>query len=216
MSLLDFTRGPALQWSFYIFVFGVVWRVLGASLMVRSPDRSKPRASGSWGGARTVITRSFARYEFHKAVGYPVAAGYVWHLGLAIVVLLYIPHIEFIKGLTGLSWAGLPSDLILAISGVTVAVMVVLFVRRLTHPVLRAISNADDYISWLVCFLPLVTGFMAFAHLGLRYETLLGLHILSFEVFLVWFPFGKLMHAVFFIPSRAQNGAYFARRGVRA
>jgi nitrate reductase gamma subunit len=216
VTLLDFARGPALEWSFYIFVFGIVWRLLGASLMARSRNLSKSRASGFLGGARTVITRSLARHEFHQAVGYPVAAGYIWHLGLAIVLLLYIPHIEFIKGLTGLSWAGLPSDLILAIGGVTAAVMLVLFVRRLTHPVLRAISNADDYISWLVCFLPLVTGFMAFAHLGPRYETMLAIHILSFEVFLIWFPFGKLMHAFFFIPTRAQNGAYFARRGVRA
>lgn len=216
MSLLDFARGPGLQWSLYIFVFGVLWRLLGALLMMPSRDLSKPRASGSWGGARNVITRSLARHEFHKAVGYPVAAGYVWHLGLVVVVFLYIPHIEFFKGLTGLSWAGLPSDLILAVGGVTAAVMLVLFVRRLTHPVMRAISNADDYISWLVSFLPLVTGFMAFAHLGPRYETMLAIHILSFEAFLVWFPFGKLMHAFFFIPARAQNGAYFGRRGVRA
>ena len=216
MSLLDFARGPALEWSFYIFVFGIVWRLLGTSLMVRSRDLSKARQNSFWGGARTVITRSLARHEFHKAVGYPVVAGYIWHFGLVIVILLYIPHIEFIKGLTGLAWVGLPSDLILAIGGITVAVLLALLVRRLTHPVMRAISNADDYVSWLVCFLPLVTGFMAFAHLGPRYETMLALHILSFEVFLIWFPFGKLMHALFFIPVRAQNGAYFARRGVRA
>ncbi len=216
MTLLDFARGPALEWSFYIFVFGVVWRLLGASLMFRSQDHSKSRGSGFWGGARNIIARSLARHEFHKAVGYPVAAGYVWHLGFVIVVLLYIPHIEFIKGLTGLSWAGLPSDLVLAIGGVTAAVMVVLLVRRFSHPVMRAISNLDDYLSWLVCFVPLVTGFMAFAHLGPRYETMLAIHILSFEAFLVWFPFGKLMHAFFVIPARAQNGAYFARRGVRA
>lgn len=215
MDLLDFARGPALAWSFYIFIFGVLWRLVGTLLMPRIKDKSAPRKSGFWGGVRLVMSRSLARPEFYRAVGYPEVAGYVWHLGLVVVIFLYIPHIEFIKGLTGLSWMGLPSDLVLAIGGVTVGVLVVLLVRRITHPVLRAISNADDYISWFTAFAPLITGFMAFAHLGPRYETMLAIHILSFELLLIWFPFGKLMHAFFFIPTRAQQGAFFERRGVR-
>jgi len=53
------------------------------------------------------------------------------------------------------------------------------------------------------------------AHLGLRYETMLAIHILSFELLLIWFPFGKLMHLFFVFPSRYNVGAIFARRGVR-
>ncbi len=48
---------------------------------------------------------------------------------------------------------------------------------------------------------------------GRSYETLLGLHILSVDVLLVWFPFGKLMHAFYIFPSRAINGAVLARKG---
>jgi hypothetical protein len=33
---------------------------------------------------------------------------------------------------------------------------------------------------------------------------------------LIWFPFSKLFHAVMWIPSRAQIGAAFQRRGVKA
>jgi nitrate reductase gamma subunit len=50
----------------------------------------------------------------------------------------------------------------------------------------------------------------------MRYETVLALHILSICLLLVWFPFGKLMHALFIWPSRYKVGAAFARRGVRA
>ena len=32
MSLLDFARGPALEWSLIIFVIGVVWRLAGTFL----------------------------------------------------------------------------------------------------------------------------------------------------------------------------------------
>jgi nitrate reductase gamma subunit len=61
--------------------------------------------------------------------------------------------------------------------------------------------------------LVIVTGLGATAHIGGRYETLLGVHILSFDALLVWFPFGKLMHAFYIFPSRAINGALLARKG---
>ena len=57
---------------------------------------------------------------------------------------------------------------------------------------------------------------MAYAHMWLRYETMLGLHILSIAVLLIWFPFGKLMHAILVFPSRYQQGVKFGRRGVKA
>ena len=87
--------------------------------------------------------------------------------------------------------------------------------RRLKHPVLRMISNFDDYFSWLVTTLPVVTGLLAVAHVGARYELLLALHILSFEAFLIWFPFGKLMHSIIVFGSRYTTGVTFTRRGAR-
>jgi nitrate reductase gamma subunit len=87
--------------------------------------------------------------------------------------------------------------------------------RRMRHPVLRLISNFDDYFSWLVTALPVATGLLAVSHFGARYETLLAVHILSFEVFLVWFPFGKLMHSIIAFGSRYTTGATFTRRGAR-
>ena len=81
---------------------------------------------------------------------------------------------------------------------------------------LKTISNADDYISWFVTLLPLVTGVMAFAHWGPRYETMLAIHLLSVALLMIWIPFGKLMHMLMFIPSRAQLGVKFERRGVKA
>jgi hypothetical protein len=60
-----------------------------------------------------------------------------------------------------------------------------------------------------------VTGLMAVAHFGLRYETMLAIHILSFEVFLIWFPFGKLMHSIIVFGSRYTTGVTFTRRGAR-
>ena len=77
------------------------------------------------------------------------------------------------------------------------------------------ISTFDDYFSWLVTFLPVLTGIVATSHLGARYETLLGLHILSVALLLVWLPFGKLMHWFLAFVTRSQTGAHLSHRGAQ-
>ncbi len=44
----------------------------------------------------------------------------------------------------------------------------------------------------------------------------LAVHLLSLELLLVWFPFGKLMHAFLVLPARMQLATFFGRRGVRS
>ena len=116
-------------------------------------------------------------------------------------------------GFLGFDWPALPSGVITIISVITLALLLAVLFRRLTHRVLRLLSNFDDYFSWFITTLVIVTGLMATAHLGGRYETLLGLHILSFDVLLIWFPLGKLMHAFYIMPSRAINGYLLSRKG---
>ena len=48
------------------------------------------------------------------------------------------------------------------------------------------------------------------------YRGPLAVHLLSLELLLIWFPFGKLMHAVLFAFSRGATGMRFSHRGVRA
>ncbi|MCR4347105.1 MAG: hypothetical protein NUV55_07890 [Sulfuricaulis sp.] len=214
MDLLAFAKGPILMWSLIIFVVGVSWRLLGILLLRRKPDYSEPRSNATWWGAvRTVFSRMWMRKEFQSRTAYGAALGYVFHIGLAIVVFFFVPHILFIKDLTGLSWGGLPSGVIYATGVVTMIALIILLIRRFTHPVLKLLSNFDDYFSWFVTTAPVVTGLLAVAHLGARYETLLGLHILSVELLFIWFPFGKLMHAFLFAISRGTTGALLERKG---
>ena len=41
MDLLDFARGPALQFSLYVLIAGSLWRLLGIVLLKTPPDPSK-------------------------------------------------------------------------------------------------------------------------------------------------------------------------------
>ncbi|MGD2119955.1 MAG: nitrate reductase, partial [Chromatiales bacterium] len=210
----DFARGPALQWSLIILVVGVLWRLFGALFLLRHKDLSKPKGETGGGAVLTVLNRFWPKPQFSK-ITFTVLLAYVMHIGLFVVVFLFAPHITLIKDMTGLSWGGLPNSVIMFAGTATIAAMAALLVRRMTTPVLRMISSWEDYFSWAVTAAPVLTGMLAYAHVGGRYENLLAVHLLTVELLFVWFPFGKLMHAVLFIPSRAQLGAHYARRGVK-
>jgi nitrate reductase gamma subunit len=216
MELLEFARGDGLQIAVTVFAAGLIWRLIHLFLTMRKRDLSEARLGGErMGGIRTIFSRFVHHEPFRERTRNGTIIAYTFHIGLALIFLGGAPHILFIESFSGLSWAPLPSMFIHVVAAVTLAALIAALVRRLRHPVLKMLSNFDDYFSWLITTLPVITGLLAVAHLGARYETLLALHILSFEAFLVWFPFGKLMHSIIVFGSRYTTGVTFSRRGAR-
>lgn len=216
MDLVTFSRGPALKFALVVFFLGVVWRIVGFVLLRTHRNFNEPR--NGWfksilGGVIAVGSRSWPHPEFIGRTGAGEALGYSYHLGLFIVILAFAPHVEFFRSVFGVSWPALPSGVITIFSVLTFTLLLAVLFRRLTNKVLRMLSNFDDYFSWFIVTLVVVTGLMATAHFGGPYQTLLGIHILSFDALLIWFPFGKLMHAFYIFPSRAINGALLSRKG---
>ena len=217
MTLLEFARGPGLQWSLIILVLGIVWRALGALMISARKDLAKARESGGLKkGFGAILSRSVPAEAFEKRIRFQHFTGYAWHLALFITVLFFGPHILFFESILGFRWPNLPNGVVLFSGAVAIAILIALFIRRATNPVMKLISNFDDYFSVIVVLAPLVTGILAFAHIGARYETMLAVHLLSVEAMFVWFPFGKLMHTAMTFPSRYQAGTWFGRRGVKA
>ena len=217
MTLLDFALGPGLQWSLSIMIIGLCWRIVGVALGRWRRDLSRPRSdAGVQGGLRAIITRSAPAPELEKNIRFQHYAGYIWHVGLFMTVLLYQPHIAFFKSILGFGWPGLPSHLVTIPAAITLAVLVMLTIRRVIHPVMRMISTTDDYLSLIIIIAAVLTGLMASAHIGPRYETMLALHFISVELLFIWIPFSKLVHMIFWLLSRYRIGTFFERKGVRA
>ncbi|MGB5512390.1 MAG: hypothetical protein WBM87_11830 [Woeseiaceae bacterium] len=216
MDLLEFARGPALQFAALVLVAGTIWRIVGIVMLREKHDYSEPRASGGYPAALKVIwTRAFTADAFKKATLYPKIMAYGMHAGLFATVFLFTPHIVFFEGWTGFDWPGLPNSMIFFIGVATVVSGVALLVRRITSPVLKLISNFDDYFSWFVTMLPLVTGLLIPVRAMFRYEDLLAIHILSVCLLLVWLPFGKLGHTFLVFITRGTTGMVFERRGAK-
>lgn len=214
LELLTWLRGPGLAISAGIFLAGVLWRLLEVFLLGRHRDLAPPRRARGASGLHTVVRRSLASEGMLKRSPVNYIAGYVFHIGLGLIVFFGIPHILLIEGLVGASWPGLPSGVIELVTVLTMAAMVVLLVDRLTNPVKRFLSGFGDWFGWTVTFLPVLTGWMAVQHLVLPYTNLLVLHVLTAEILLVVLPFSKLFHTFTLFGSRWYNGKAHAHRGV--
>jgi len=216
MTLLSFARGPGMQVASLIFVAGMFWRLSGIFLLRRRVAHAaarNPFAVRVLGGAITIFTRTFPRRTFWPRVGAGVALAYVFHIGLFIILFGGAPHILIIHEIFGLAWPGLPRGVIVLASGITLAALILLLVRRLTHPVLKLLSKPDDYISWAMVFLPVATGILLSGETVAGYGTLLAVHILSIEALMIWLPFGKLMHVSLVFAGRFVLGYNFSRKG---
>jgi nitrate reductase gamma subunit len=212
MTMLDLARGPLLTMSLTVFFAGTLWRLWSLWRLGSRPSLAAPRAAAV--GWKTVFTRMLPHRGLPASARLATINPYLYHLGLALVVFGYRPHIAFIERLTGLAWPALPDAVMYLAAGVTIVSLLVALLYRLTDPVLRLISGAGDYFAWIVVMLPMLTG-MALISGDAPDPGRLGLHLLSLELLLAWFPFGKLMHAFLFAPGRWQLGAFLSRRGVR-
>jgi len=214
LQFLTWVRGPGLDIAVAIFLLGVFWRLFEIYSLGRKKDLAAPRHAAGASGIATVFRRSIPPPGMLKRSPVSYIGGYIFHIGLFVIVFLFAPHILLIKNLTGLSWPALPSQFIDLAAVVTMAAMVVVLVDRINKPVKRFLSTFEDWFTWVVTFLPVLTGWMAVQHLLLPYTTMLALHILSVEILLIVLPFTKLFHVFTLFGSRWYNGKVNAHKGV--
>ena len=224
MTLLEFARGPALTVALAVFFVGTAWRLWAVLRRPRKPDYSAARRGDTVsGGLRAIWQRMLPRSAYERIGMTGTINAYAYHIGIAVIVFAFAPHIGFIERLTGLSWAALPDWVTYVATAFAIVGLVFALATRLTDDVQRLLSNFDDYFTWIVTMLPIVTG------MGLieqRYvpatpmvapvapdPTLLAVHLLSLELMLLWFPFGKLAHAVLVFVARYRTGVEFTRKG---
>ncbi len=213
VTLYEFARGPALTASLAVLLAGTLWRLARLAARPAPPDLSAPRGSAATGALRGIAHRFWPHPRFGATIGVSTAVGYAYHVGLAVIVFSFLPHIQFIRQLTGLRWPALPDPVTYFAGGLTTAALVVALVQRRGDPVKRMLSRFDDYFSWLVVFLPVITGMALIDVPRGSGNPAVAVHLLSVELLLAWFPFGKLMHALTAFWSRGLTGAKYARRG---
>ncbi len=216
IELLAWVRGPAFQIASIIFVAGVIIRIIEILLLGRKANLAEAKGSAMLGGFRTIVTRSMPHKTTVQRSAFIIVAGYIFHIGLFITIFLFAPHILVYESIINVGWPSLPTAVVDAFAVITIIALLLVLINRYRNPVLRYLSNSEDILVWLVTILPLITGYIAFHRIGSTAPTLIAIHILSVELFLVVFPFTKLMHTFTLFFARWYNGAISGYRGVQS
>ncbi len=174
-ELLMWARGPALQVATVVLLLGILVRILEILLLGRKANLAEARGSAVAGGLRTIVTRSFPDRGTLQRSTFNIVAGYVFHIGFFVVLLLFAPHILVFRDVLGFGWPSLPTPIIDATTLVTIIALLAVLVHRIKHKVMRFLSRFQDYLVWFVTILPLVTGYLAFHRIGLTPPTLIAI-----------------------------------------
>ena len=214
LELLTWARGPGLVLALGICIFGVILRLGEILALGRKADLAPPRSNSPGSGWRTVLTRSLPPAGMLRRAPLTYLGGYVFHIGMAVAIFCFAPHIELFRSLLGLHWPGLPNPLVDVASIAAILALLALAVGRLVDPVKRLLTDAGDWLAWALSFLPLASGYAASHHLFDNYTLTLAVHILSVELLLVILPFSKLFHAFSLFLARWYTGDIAGRKGV--
>lgn len=213
-EVLIWARGTGLSLALALFIFGMLLRTFEIFSLGRKPDLSVARVRSPGSGWRTVMSRSTSSRGMWLVRPVTYVGGYLFHLTLFAVLFLCVPHISVFRGLLGVSWPGLPSRIVDVLTVISLLSLLALLFSRLNDPVKRFLSGAGDYLAWVLCFVPLLSGYLAYNHLLFDYPSLLAFHILAAELLMALLPFTRLFHAVSAIAARWYNGDYYGRRGI--
>jgi len=212
--MADFIDGPLWYFSLAVFSIGVIWRLTPLIFSKHPGDLSVPRESALAGAIRTVFSRSIPDRGSLSRVSLQIVAGYMFHLGLFAVLFFAAPHVLFLhEQWLGFGWTPLPHWAFILASQFAFLGLLMLWLHRVVNPVSRLISTTGDHVGTILTFVVMLSGCLALLQ---GFNELRLLHRFCVELFLIYFPFSKLMHTFTFIPSRAFTGAWFGRRGVRS
>jgi nitrate reductase gamma subunit len=219
-DVLAFARGPFFQVSLLVFVGGMVYRLARIIFLGWSPDKV-PAKGSKVGGAVTSFLKGIIIWPFIPWVKNTFSrnpliylAGGLFHLSLFVVIILGTPHMLVWKSLLGIGWLTMPLPIVDWFAATGIVAMIALLINRLINPVLKLISGPAEWLNWLIVFLPMLTGYIMTHHLWFQYEVLYSLHMLAVDVLLIWIPFSRISHFIFYFFSKAIHGADFGKRAV--
>ena len=130
-------------------------------------------------------------------------AGIVYHIGTFLAIFLFILSL-FNIWLSG--WMMWIASAILLASGIG---GLGILIKRISKHELRSLSNPDDYISNI-----LVTAFHLISAMTLIDPSYIPAYFIVVSLLLLYFPLGKLKHAVYFFAARYHLGLFYGWRNV--
>lgn len=173
-------------------------------------ERTFAAGSGAAGAGYSLmnVAMPWAMESTRKRPGF-YAQFVVFHLGVvaaiaATFIIPYAPEVFRIRAVVVLFQAVMASAFLVGL---------LRLVRRLTNPVLRMVSSADDYLSLVLMILFFAAGVLAVPNDYARAEWPLILFFGLTAFFLVYVPFSKICHYLYYPFTRYYLGRTLGHRG---
>ncbi|MBN2227710.1 MAG: hypothetical protein JW763_10130 [candidate division Zixibacteria bacterium] len=198
-ELLDFARGPLFRLTIALMVLGLlrvlildIWGAITAYR--RAGDRQL-----AWGDAlrKTIAWLFPVKRVFTKRPIYSLCS-ILFHIGLILVPVFFLGHVQLWKSSIGLSWWTLPEFWADLLTVTTVVFGLTLILGRVGSAQARYLSRKQDYLWIPLLILPFITGYIC-TNMVLSpnwYVILMLIHVVSAEVIFVFLPFTKIAHCV--------------------
>jgi nitrate reductase gamma subunit len=134
----------------------------------------------------------------------------LFHLGVVAGITLAFT-VSFAPGVLENAWL---ATLLQVFLGTAFVIGVMRIIRRITSPVMRAISSPDDHFSLWLLTVWFFFGFMAAPNITADGEWYLITFLLSTAFFLIYVPFSKISHYLYYPFTRYWFGKTMGYRGV--
>jgi hypothetical protein len=204
-----------MEWYKWLAVVGLAVCVISCIyhfiriIKLGAPPEYARKAGNVGPAVRYAFTGAMSPFEKESAyLHWPTyIAGIIYHIGtfLAIAIFFLILFNVWFS-----SWLVWPFIVILTIStfcGIGI------LIKRITKHELSSLSNPDDYISnILVSFFQGMTAIVIWGIIN--FANYLPLYYVIAALLLLYFPLGKLKHAIYFFAARYHLGFFYGWRGV--
>ena len=216
--MYDLVTGPLAWLAFTVFILGMVIRTV---FYIRGLDWKLDRVTyrtnvsyGIRGALRSILywLFPFATRSWQKNAGFTVVV-FLFHIGLLFTPIFLKAHNIILNERFGISLWTIPEPVANFLTIMVMVCVLLLVLRRIALPEVRAITTAYDYLLLAIAVAPFVTGYLAVQGAA-GYQYWLIAHIICGEIMLIAIPLTKLSHFFFFFLSRAQLGVDFGiKRG---
>lgn len=205
--MYEFVSGPLALISIIVFIGGNLYQFISMLLLAKK-DKIYSYMSLRF-SLRSILhwVVPFAATNMRKQPEMTVTT-FAFHIGLVLMPLFLLPHNILIERAWGIRWWTLPKGLADAMTLIVIFGGIVLFIRRISNPVIRFVTSPSDYVLLAIALAPFITGFLAYHHL-LPYRQMSMLHMLTGELMLIVVPFTRLAHMLYFVFTRAYMGSEF-------
>ncbi len=197
---LDWARGPAFRFSIGLMILGLVRLTLLNFLnIVNVRTRTKGR-NIPWKTVLGDTANWLFPYKKMRPHIFFTVTSFLFHISIIVTPIFLAAHIALWRRGTGLGWVAIPQTAADYLTLIAIVAGVVLFAKRVSARMARALSRPQDYVVPLLILIPFVSGYLAM-HPGINpfdYSATMFVHVMSGNFVLVLIPFSKLSHAVLF------------------